>query len=251
MTLEAVDVVVRRGGRALLHGVDIALAPGRLTAILGPNGAGKSTLLKTLSGDIAPDQGRVTLDGCDLSRWSAADLARRRAVLPQDVPLAFAFTVREVVGWGARSLPPRTADRLAAQALAAVEAAHLADRPVPVLSGGERRRVHLARALVQCRAAEGPGRAPVLLLDEPTAGLDLAARLARDGYAVAAVLHDLDLAATYADLAVLMADGRIVGAGAVGDVLTPARVAAVYRVRTAAETCPHTGRTLVRTIGAV
>lgn len=258
MTLAAEDVSLTRGGRRVLDGIWLTLAPGRFTAILGPNGAGKSTLLKVLAGDLAPGWGRVRLDGRDLRDWRAADLARRRAVLPQETEVGFAFTAHEVAAWGGRELPGAVAAALADQALAEVEARDFAHRPVTRLSGGERRRVHLARALVQIRAAARTGPAPILLLDEPTAGLDprhqhgvleLAAGLARQGSAVAAVLHDLDLAARYADDLVLLGAGRIAAHGPPEAVLRPELVAALYGVRTVLSTCPGSGRTCARIVG--
>ena len=259
MTLRAEKVGLVRGGRAILTSIDLDLAPGRLTVLLGPNGAGKSSLFRLLAGDMAPDSGRVTLDGRDLADWRADRLAQRRAVLPQDTSVGFAFTGREVAAWGARGLPAREAALLAADALAAVEALGFADRPVPRLSGGERRRIHLARALVQTRVAARGNHPPVLLLDEPTAGLDprhchivlkLALAAARDGAAVAAVLHDLDLAARYADEVVLLSAGHLLARGPVESVLRPALVGPLYGVQAVTAPCPAGGRSAARIIDA-
>ena len=260
MTLTAEDIAVARGGRTLLDGVSLRLEPGRLTAILGPNGAGKSTLLKAMAGDVRPTRGRVRLDGRDIAGLSPAALAARLAVLPQEVEAAFPFPAREVVGWGARSLHPEAADRVVADALDAVEAHALADRPVTRLSGGERRRVHLARALAQAWAIQRSGRAPVLLLDEPTTALDprhqhlvlrIAADLAAGGAAVAAVLHDLDLAARYADTLVVMHAARIVDRGPPGAVLTADLLRRVYGVEAACVPCRETQTVAVRLLGTV
>ncbi|ACJ01204.1 heme ABC transporter ATP-binding protein [Rhodospirillum centenum] len=250
MTLAASDLRIVQGGRTLLDRVDLSLDPGAFTVILGPNGAGKSTLLRALCGDLKPARGRVTLDGADVWRLGPVELARRRAVLPQDISVSFPFPAREVVGWGVRDLPPAAADALVARALAAADAAHLADRPVTRLSGGERRRVHLARALAQAWAADRPDLRAVLLLDEPTAGLDprhqhlvlrLAADLARQGMAVAAVLHDLDLAARYADRVMLLADGRLVALGPPSAVLTPDTIRTVFELDAWVDHCRITG----------
>jgi len=229
--LEAREVTVRAGASTLLDAVSLALAPGELVAVAGPNGAGKTTLLRVLEGDLVPAAGAVLLDGRPLRAHRPRDLARRRAVLPQDTRLAFPFTVAEVVRMGRWPWPPSPSrDHAAvAAALAACDVTHLADRRVPTLSGGERTRVALARVLAQDTA--------VLLLDEPTAALDLrhqravlaAARARADaGRAVLAVLHDLNLAAAHADRVVLLDAGRVVADGPPAAVLTADRLTALY-----------------------
>ncbi len=260
MTLMADGITVARGGRTLLDHVSVRLEPGRLTAILGPNGAGKSTLLRALAGDIRPGRGRVCLDGRDIAGLSPERLALRRAVLPQDVEVSFPFPAREVVGWGARTLPRRQAEAFVAGALDALEAGHLAGRPITRLSGGERRRVHLARALVQVRAIQAAGSPPILLLDEPTAALDprhqhlvlrLVAMVAAEGAAVMAVLHDLDLAARHAGRLVLMDGGTVAAEGPAEAVLTPPLLRRVYGIDSVADRCPRTGALSVRVVGCV
>lgn len=252
--LAADGLVVRRGGRALLDGVGIALAAGRVTAVIGPNGAGKSTLLRCLSGELSPDAGEVRFLGRPLVDWPAAELARRRAVLPQESDLRFPFRVEEVVRLGRVPHPGagETAhDRaLAREALARVDLGALADRIYPTLSGGERQRVHLARAWVQLRPAPGeaPAKGGALLLDEPTSSLDLAHQhgvlalareLARDeGTAVLAVLHDLNLALAYADDAVVLRGGRVFASGPAERVLSPPLVREVFGVGAASVVLP-------------
>ena len=244
--LVAANIVVRRGGRALLDNVSLALVPGRVTAVIGPNGAGKSTLLRVLSGELTPDAGKVALLGRALPSWPVADLARRRAVLPQESDLRFPFRVEEVVRLGRVPHPgggDTAHDRaLSLEALRQVGLAALADRLYPTLSGGEKQRVHLARALVQLQPAPGvpapSGR--VLLLDEPTASLDLAHQhgvlalandLAhREHVAVLAILHDLILALAYADELLVLQHGRSVSEGPVTDTLTPALVVEIFGV---------------------
>lgn len=164
-------------GRPLLATVHAQLQPGRFTAILGPNGAGKSTLLSMLSGQRAPRSGSVGLGGRVLGRISAQELARLRAVLPQETAVAFDFTVQEVVEMGRfphRQAPSRHEARIAQDAMQATGVAHLATRGVNTLSGGERARAHLARALAQIWEPRPDGATRWLLLDEPTAALDLA-----------------------------------------------------------------------------
>ena len=233
--LRAAGVHVQIAGRAtsLLADVDLAVRPGTFHALVGPNGAGKSTLLGVLAGDIGPSAGAVTLDGTPLDRLGSRALARRRAVLLQQNTVSFAFRAREVVAMGRAPWQGSAAasedDDVIAEALAATDVTHLADRVVTSLSGGERARVGLARVLAQ--------RADVLLLDEPTAALDLrhqedVLRIARDraraGDAVVVVLHDLNAALAYADTVTLLAAGRVVATGSAADVLTPERVSEVY-----------------------
>lgn len=231
--LEARSATYRVSGRALVADVDLTLRPQRLVAIIGPNGAGKSTLLRLLSGELRPSSGQIVLDGRDIARYTAAELARRRAVVPQATALAFPFTVREVVLLGATVpgfiTPPAHVARAVSDCLRTVGLLGLEERLYPRLSGGERQRVHIARALLQLAAAcREDNRPAILMLDEPTASLDLAhqglvlaeaRRQAREGRAVLAVLHDLNLAAAFADELILMSAGRIMAAGTAGDVL--------------------------------
>jgi len=249
--LIAKDIQVSRGGRKVLEGVSCELREGRVTALLGPNGAGKSTLLKIFSGELTPQGGVATLDGKPLESWDGPRLARRRAVLPQESHLAFAFPVREVVMMGRfphlqGSETPRDVE-ICGEALARVEASHLAERAYTALSSGEKQRVQLARVLAQIW--EPPdGGARCLLLDEPTAGLDLAhqhdalraaQRLAREGAAVLAVLHDLNMAMAYADDAWVLDAGRLIAAGPIEEVLTMPLIERVFRV--SAELLPRPG----------
>jgi iron complex transport system ATP-binding protein len=229
--VEASDVSVR--GR--LEHVSVAVSAGEVHALVGPNGSGKSTLLAVLAGDLAPDAGTVALDGEPWTRIGAREAARRRALLAQETPLAFPFTVREVVGWG--RLPWRGTesssqdDDVVAEVMSEHGLADLLDRPVTALSGGERARVHLARVLAQ--------RAPVLLLDEADAALDLAGqahldaaiRRRRDaGDAIVIVGHDLGRLASLADTATLLSRGRVVAQGRAAETLTAEALTRAYGV---------------------
>ena len=220
MTLQCINARVQVGSRVLLDGLTATLQPGRFTAILGPNGAGKSTLLSLLSAQRRPDAGQVLLDGQPLQHLSAHALALRRAVMPQESAVAFDFTAREVAELGRyphRKHPAPDEAAIVDQALAATGVSALAGRNVNTLSGGEKARVHLARALAQVWSPRTDGAARWLLLDEPTAALDLAhqhqtLRLLRHwaeqhGVGVVVVLHDLNLALRYAHDAVLLAEG--------------------------------------------
>ena len=241
------------GQAAVLDGLSFAPKPGALTVLLGANGAGKTTLLRLLAGQLAPSAGRVLLDGRPILSQSRRDIARRLTLMPQserrDTPLA----VRDVVALGRCAhrgwWQPLTDDDEARidAALAATDLAPLADRPVTTLSGGQWRRVVLARAIAQDAA--------VLLLDEPTAGLDLkhqyeALARVRDlvascGLIAVVSLHDLQLAAAFADAAVLLDGGRLLASGTCEEVLTPAAIRQAYDVEVVVATHPTSGRPMV------
>jgi iron complex transport system ATP-binding protein len=252
--IAARGIVVRRGGRALVDGVDLTAAAGRVTVVVGPNGAGKSTLLRVLSGDIAADAGEATLLDRPLRRWRRAEIARRRAVLPQVCALNFSFRVKDVVRLGRLPFSPSARDRdIAARALAEVGLEGFGERLYPDLSGGEQRRVQFARVLAQAADAAAAGSG-VLLLDEPTASLDpahglLVLRRARSladaGLTVLAVVHDVNLATPFADAFVGMRDGRVVFAGSPEDCLTPDNLRAVYGLSVSVIRHPDLGCPLV------
>lgn len=238
MTLAAEAVRVELGGRRVLDGVDLTLRPGELVAILGANGAGKSTLLKALAGQVALAGGSVTLDGRGLETWNARERARRIAYLPQARHVAWPLSVAAVVALG--RLPHRgrfagvSAEDQAAvtAALAAMDVAALAERPVGALSGGELGRVLVARAL-----AQGTDH---LVADEPTSGLDPAhalglfahlAQLASAGRSVAVATHDLSLAARYASRILLLKAGRTLALDSPAAALSEARLAEAFAIR--------------------
>ena len=221
------------GGRAILDGVDLEVCAGETIAVVGPNGAGKSTLLALLAGDRAPDRGTVTGPDGPLARQHTGDLARFRAVMLQEHVLSFPFEVEDVVRMGRapwRGRPEEELDDLVvAAAVDTAQVRHLATRRFPTLSGGEKARASFARALAQTPT--------LLLLDEPTAALDIrhqervlamARRHAADGGAVVVVLHDLALAAAYADRLVLLDEGTVAAQGDPAHVLTAERLSRVY-----------------------
>jgi iron complex transport system ATP-binding protein len=245
MTYAASGITVRIGSAILLDDVSIGVEPGEIVAVAGPNGAGKTTLLDVLSGDRRSDTGEVTLDDRALAEWSGAEMAQRRSVMGTDRAVAFAFTVEEVALMGRMPLHggnPNDADRaVIRQLLEDVDCSHLADRVFATLSTGERQRVQLARAMAQVvdseATTEGPQR--FLLLDEPTSNLDpahqhtamrLIRRVADSGRGVLAVLHDLNLAAAYADRVVLMREARVVEAGPPADVLRADLLESVFDI---------------------
>ncbi|MVU82469.1 heme ABC transporter ATP-binding protein [Nocardia sp. ET3-3] len=249
-TLRARKVSAARGERTVLDSVDFDVVAGQIVALVGPNGAGKSTLLAALAGELDLTGGSVELDGHALTHWTHLDMARRRAVLPQSHTVGFPFSAREVVAMGrapwARTPRQDHDDAAIATAMAATDVTRFAARPFPALSGGERARVALARVLAQDTAT--------LLLDEPTAALDLGhqeqvLRLARErataGAAVVVVLHDLGVAAAYADRVAVLEAGRIAADGPPREILTPALLSRVYQHPVDVFDHPVTGAQLV------
>jgi iron complex transport system ATP-binding protein len=226
------DVSYAVGAAILLDRVSLAIRPGEVAVLVGPNGAGKSTLMSIAAGDMTPTSGSVTLDGRNLDDYRPRELALRRAVLPQQSLLQFAFIVREVVEMGRSPHDDTYEERTehVDRALARTEMEPFADRDYPSLSGGEKARAQLARVLAQ--------ETPLLLLDEPTASLDLrhqqhvmelAREIALGGGAVIAVVHDLNLAATTAHRIVLLHRGRIIADGEPWVVMDERLLSEVYQ----------------------
>jgi iron complex transport system ATP-binding protein len=234
--LQAQNVSVRLGGARVVERADLALRAGEFTALVGPNGAGKTTLLRALAG-LIPSEGSITVGGRTLAGLSAHDRARRIAYLPQGNVFHWPLSVADVVALGRHPHADpfsrvSSDDRAAvARALTATDTDGFAGRAVTTLSGGERARVALARALAT--------QAGILLADEPTVSLDPRHQLvvmqllrdaARDGGAVLAVVHDLTLAARFADRVLVMDKGRIVADAPPAEALTADRIAAVFGV---------------------
>ncbi|MDR9498353.1 MAG: heme ABC transporter ATP-binding protein [Hydrogenovibrio sp.] len=231
---------VRLGGKLRLTGVDLTLKPGECLAVIGPNGAGKSTLLECLSGDREPDSGEIRLRDRPLADWSPEALAQVRAVLPQRTELTFPFTVREVVAMGL--LWPKAADAqaLLSGALTRFALSELAERVYPTLSGGEQQRAQLARVWLQFQQGQLSTNQPgLVILDEPLAHLDMRYQrqclqtfqaACRDANAaVVMVLHDLQLAAQYADRLLLLDQGEVRAEGAPSEVLKATTLQDVYQ----------------------
>ncbi|MFG3393116.1 MULTISPECIES: heme ABC transporter ATP-binding protein [Streptomyces] len=248
--VEAAGLSVRLGQRQVLDSVDLTAHAGEVVALVGPNGAGKSTLLAALAADLAPASGEVRIDGRPSAAWSAPELALRRSVLPQAAALSFPFPVEDVVRMGrapwAGTEREDEDDAAVAAAMAATEVTRFAARPFSALSGGEKARVALARVLAQ--------RAPLMLLDEPTAALDLrhqelVLRICREraaaGDAVVVVLHDLGLAAAYADRVAVLHDGRIAELGPPEAVFSGELLGEVYRQPVEVFPHPRTGTPLI------
>lgn len=237
MELTFDQVTLMLGGRAVLSGAHAAFCAGRVTVIVGPNGAGKSSLVRAAAGLLSPATGQIRIGADDLAVLEPRARARLIGYLPQEASVHWNVPAREVVALG--RLPhrspfaaPSPEDRAAVDhALALTDATGFADRPVHTLSGGERARVLFARVLA--------GRPRWLIADEPLASLDpahqfamldLARKAADDGAGVILVLHDLAHAARIADDILILSDGRVVGFGPVGEVLTSDAVAAVFGV---------------------
>jgi iron complex transport system ATP-binding protein len=241
----------------ILHGLDLTVPPGKITVIVGANACGKSTFLRTLSRLIAPSQGQVLLDGKSIHRTPSRDLARTLGLLPQSPIAPEGITVADLVSRGRHphqslfSRWTRQDDEAVDSALAATKTFDLAERPVDELSGGQRQRVWIAMALAQ--------QTDILLLDEPTTFLDinhqievldLLADLNRmRGTTVVMVLHDLNLAARYADHLVALADGRVHITGTPEDVLTEETVRHVFGLESRVIEDPTSGRPIMLPIG--
>lgn len=240
-------------GRSLVARVSFEAASSSLLAICGPNGAGKSTLLRLLSGETQPSGGHIEIDGMPLSAISTRQLAAKRAVMPQQSRLAFAFTAFEVARLGAdgigAGLTNDDRDRLAEDALTAADAVDYADRNYQTLSGGEQQRVNFARALTQLAAGATVSANQFLLLDEPTASLDLkhqlalmrhARALADTGLLVIAVMHDLMLARSFTDRILLLQDGALAAIASRDEPLARAQIERVFGVTISESVCPPT-----------
>lgn len=247
--LSARSITYQSRGKTVLHGVDFTARSDEVTAIVGPSGAGKTTLLKMLSGDLT-GKGQITLNGQDIAATPLSDLARMRAVLPQATPLAFPFTVIEVVRLGTARAPD--ANRIARLALRHVGLAGFEARYYQELSGGEQQRVQLARVLSQVWDPVEDGSPRWLLLDEPVSSLDIGHQLlvmeilrdfARRGGGVITVMHDLNLTAMVADSVALFRDGRLVIQAPPSDVFTDERLSHAYgcdlRVSRAPRDCAY------------
>ncbi|MCC5951408.1 MAG: heme ABC transporter ATP-binding protein [Acidimicrobiia bacterium] len=248
--LDAAAVAVDQGGHRVLTDADLVVRAGEVVALVGPNGAGKSSLLAALSGDLPLAEGEVTVGGRPLGACDALDVARRRAVLPQHAAVSFGFTVADVVRMGrapwARTPAAADDDPAVASAMALAEVDHLANRSVLTLSGGERARVALARVLAQ--------RTQLLLLDEPTAALDVhhqelvldvVTSQAASGCGVVVVVHDLSMAAAMADRVVVLAAGRVAASGTPEQVMDSTLLSSVWHHDLEVVAHPRTGELLV------
>ncbi|WP_266076387.1 heme ABC transporter ATP-binding protein [Haladaptatus caseinilyticus] len=256
------DVSVTLGESLVLDGVNARVSDGTFVGLVGPNGAGKTTLLRVMNGVLSPDTGRVQVDGDTMANLSSKAASRRVATVPQDTTLSFGFDVHDVVAMGRTPYRSRFGNgdgederKLVERAMERTDVADFADRPITAVSGGERQRILLARALTQ--------DTPVLLLDEPTASLDinhqvrtfeLVRELVTDGKTVVAAIHDLNLAAHYCDELLLLDSGSVLSSGSPANVLAEETLREAFDARAVVSSHPVTGSTYVtalpeRTVG--
>lgn len=244
MDLRAEAVDFAYGDRKVLSGVTANFEPGRMSGIIGPNGSGKSTLIKLLSGEFTPAAGRVLIGGAPIGTIKLGALTRMISVVPQSLSLDFDFTVMDVVLMGRMPYIGRLGSEseediaIAERAMRDMGVYHLADRPVPAISGGEWQRVIVARALCQ--------QTGIMLLDEPVSNLDIAHQLdvlrkvralvSEKSRTAVCVLHDLNLASHFCDDLVLMREGKVFACGSPAQVLTESAVREVYGVRVSIST---------------
>ncbi len=250
--IELDDVWFGFDGTTVLEGVSLSVADGEFIGLIGPNGAGKTTMIRLINGSLRQDAGTVIIDGAEVSELASKAVSRRVAVVPQETHLSFDFPVQTVVAMGRNPYKSRF-DRMRPSDRTRVEAAldqtattEFADRPFSELSGGEQKRVLVARAIAQST--------PNLLLDEPTGGLDinhqiavfeLARQLKADGKALLAAVHDLNLAARYCDRLALLHDGMIIAIGTPEAVLEPDILDTAYGISTTVLTNPVTDTPMV------
>ena len=253
-SIRADELGFRVEAKALLERVQLHADQGQLVGLIGPNGAGKSTLLRAIAGVLRPQEGAVWLEGEELETIPARDVAARMALVPQIAPYTHGFTARELVLMGryphlGRFQIEGAADEaIAREAMELTETEEFAERTLDTLSGGERQRVFVSRALAQ---------QPRVLLDEPTANLDvlhklrvldLVRRLVDEGLTAVAAIHDLGMAARYCDRLVLLSEGRVLAEGAPEDVLVPDIIESAFGVRSAVYRDPVTGSLVVSLI---
>jgi iron complex transport system ATP-binding protein len=256
-TLTIENLTLGYGNRNVIEKLDLTIPPGRVTAIVGANACGKSTLLRSMSRLLAPRTGRVILDGKEVHRTPAKQLARTLGLLPQSPIAPEGITVADLVGRGRHPHQgmfarwSREDDSAVAEALDATETAALADRQVDELSGGQRQRVWIAMALAQ--------HTDLLLLDEPTTFLDVSHQIEvldlltdlnqQRGTTIVMVLHDLNMAARYSDHLIALADGTLHAAGEPAEVLTEDTVRAVFGLESQVITDPTSGKPLMLPLG--
>lgn len=234
--IEVKDIETFYGNRRILEGICFSAENG-FTGIIGPNGSGKTTLLKSISRILKPKSGIILLDGKDVYELKVKDVAKKMAVVPQDSPTKFDFTVRDIVLMGRSphlgrlEMEGANDMEIAENAMRLTNTGHLADRSITEISGGERQRVVIARALTQ--------EPKILLLDEPTSHLDINYQIEildlikelSKKMIVIAIFHDLNLAARYCDELILLSNGRIFSLGKPGEVITPGNIESVYGIK--------------------
>jgi iron complex transport system ATP-binding protein len=260
--LTARQITFRAGNKPLISGVSVSFAPAQLHLIVGPNGAGKSTLIKVLARLLRPHEGKVEYEGIDVREASEAELAKRRAVLSQAIEVAFPLTVREVVMMGRYphfgGRPGPADETIVDEVMAQFDVTEFSYRNYQTLSGGERQRVNFARILAQLWRDGSRDRVAstrYLFLDEPLTFLDIRHQMDflkkirsftnEPDVVTVGVVHDLNLAARFADQIVLLNEGRVVASGTPAEVLTTERIENVFQVRTSFVSSEHSGVHLI------
>tara|TARA_R110001599_G_scaffold39338_7_gene120016 strand:+ start:1437 stop:2231 length:795 start_codon:yes stop_codon:yes gene_type:complete len=244
MCIDVQSLSISIDKKTLLDSVDLTIRPNELTILIGPNGAGKSTLLKACSGDMLPTYGEILINQTSIHSFSSAKLAKTRAVMTQSYEMGFGFTVIEIVSMGCFTYEEQVSQHQKREIIRDVmdfmEIAHLSERNFMTLSGGEQQRTQLARVLAQLWLPYEQEEARYLFLDEPTSSLDvfhqyhvlsLAQELTKRNIGVLAVVHDLSLAASFADQLVLINNGEIITKGVPESVLQRSHLANVYGIK--------------------
>ncbi|ETX09926.1 hemin ABC transporter ATP-binding protein [Marinomonas ushuaiensis DSM 15871] len=244
MSINIQSLSISIGEKTLLDTIDLTINPNELTVLIGPNGAGKSSLLKACSGDIHPDTGEIFINQNPIQSYSPINLAKTRAVMTQSYEMGFGFTVMEIVSMGCFIYEEQVSkcqrQKIIKDVMNFMEISHLAERNFMTLSGGEQQRTQLARVLAQLWQPYEQEEARYLFLDEPTSSLDvfhqyhvlsLAKELTKRNIGVLAVVHDLSLAASFADQLVLLNNGEIVTKGESENVLQRSYLEKVYGIK--------------------
>lgn len=244
MCIDAQSLSISVGKKNLLDDIDLTINPNELTVLIGPNGAGKSTLLKACSGDMLPTSGDIHINQKSIHSFSSVELAKTRAVMTQSYEMGFGFTVIEIVSMGCFIYEEKISQQqkrdIIREVMNFMEIAHLSERNFMTLSGGEQQRTQLARVLTQLWLPYEQDEARYLFLDEPTSSLDvfhqyhvlsLAKELTKRNIGVLAVVHDLSLAASFADQLVLINNGTIITKGEPESVLKRSHLADVYGIK--------------------
>lgn len=244
MSIVAQDLSISIGNKTLLKKVNLTISPNELTVLIGPNGAGKSTLLKACCGDIPKTAGTLAINSIELDQFKPAELAKTRAVMTQSYEMGFSFSVFEVVSMGCFAYEGQVSQKekntIIHDVMRFMDITSLSDQNFMTLSGGEQQRTQLARVLAQLWFPYDQEKARYLFLDEPTSSLDvfhqyhvlsLAKELTKRNIGVLAVVHDLSLAASFADKLILLNKGEIVTQGKPDQVLQRQNLANVYGIR--------------------